>query len=157
MKRSINLLLILLTALAVFSCSEIIQVAGVFTNRINDNSNYSGSIYVSVRNPQGKLVPNFLIDIVNPDDSLKIFSSRFTLAEYPQTFIIPDEQINPVSCVSGKLLVIINHPNAGVFSREVLLSGISSTKSMDVEFETWLISDTLSKAPLHRYRHFRSY
>jgi hypothetical protein len=54
-------------------------------------------------------------------------------------------------------LVIINHPKAGVFSREVLLSGISSTKSMPVEFETWLVSDTLSKAPLHEYRHFRSY
>jgi hypothetical protein len=157
MRRSINLLLILLTAFAVFSCSEIIQVAGVFTNRINDNNNYSGSIYVSVKNPQGKLVPNFLIDIVNPDDSLKIFSSRFTLAEHPQTFIIPDEQINPVNSASGKLLVIINHPKAGVFSREVLLSGISNTKSLQVEFDTWLVSDTLSKASLHQYLHFRSY
>ncbi len=132
-------------------CNELINLSGVYLNRISNSNELSGRILVSVKNSDGKVIPNIKISIIEDKDSLMITPSQFT-SNTIQQFIFPDEQINSIRPESNNLIILAEHPYYGIFERSVRLADLWNDSLLFVEYELDNIPDTIDTAPIGLYK-----
>jgi hypothetical protein len=133
-------------------CSEVVNIAGIFINRLNIQEPGSKVIIVSVKNADSIFIPNFEITVKENYGNKCITGSRFSNFQYPVIINLPDEQINTIPPEAAALIFSIYHPLTGELMQEVLIDKFNSGEVFEVNFVLSLKPDEVKRFPILKYK-----
>ncbi len=114
-------------------CNEFIDLTGKFINRLNDPDNQTFTLNVSVINGNAQFLPNFLVSIIDDQDSLLLAPPKFTGTGRYLVFSFPDELVRTISPGSQNLIIVVEHPDFGVNFFPVSISCLKSQNNSIIE------------------------
>lgn len=146
--------LLIIIILLVQGCSNIIDIGGIFINRLN-NDTFECDIFISVINTQSKNIPDFRISVLRDNDSLSLTSQRISVTQNPVKIIFPDEQLNPILAETHNLIIIAEHPYIGTFQQLVPVTKLNEAEPIIIEYNIGDVQDSLPKPPLNLYKEYK--
>jgi len=140
-------------SLFIFSgCNEFIDLSGKFINSLNNSNDLDLVLKVSVCNFESENLPYILISIIDDHDSVCIVTSKFTDESEYLSFILPDEQINSISHLANSLIIIAEHPDAGIYTKTISLAELNSDSISVCNFELNGLSENFKKRNIKEYQ-----
>lgn len=149
-KQSITALFIIIVLFS--GCNEFIDLSGKFINSLNNSNNLNLTLKVSACNFRSENLPNILISLIDDHDSVCIVTSKFTDESEYITFLLPEEQINSISPEANSLIVIAEHPDAGIYTKNISLSELASSSISICNIELNGLSENFKKRNIKEYQ-----
>lgn len=138
-------------------CNPIIDITGTLLTRLTSPVNKSSSLLIVAKDQQGENIEGFQISIIRSADSVLVFPTKFTLNSGPVVFDFPEECINDLDSENGQLLIILYHPDAGLYCESISSPVVTDSVFYFKEIQTGFTGRSLPKLSLQNTKNFRMY